>query len=137
VGFVISTYALTLDDMPSVMVRADVRGRIGAINYVEIPPLPTVEDVRRFLRELLSELIDRTAAETRIREEKLKSTLETYPFSAEGFESACEFASQDPAKALPRNIIKTLNECAISAWDEGKPVIDEAIVNEIAPLVFG
>ena len=137
VGFVISSFALTLDDMPDSMVRADVRTRIGAINYVEIPPLPTVNDVRRFLTELLSEVINRESAERRIQEQALGSSLETYPFSAEAFDMVCEYSSQDPAKALPRNIIRTLNECAISAWDEGKSIIDVSIVTSIAPLVFG
>jgi hypothetical protein len=36
----------------------------------------------------------------------------------------------------PRNIIRTINECAISAWDSKKPVIDDDVVNEIAPIIF-
>lgn len=136
-GFIISTYSLTLDDMPEMLYWGPVRTRIGANNYVEIPPLPTVEDVRTFLRELLSELIDQKVAEKRIQEKGLTTTLETYPFSAEAFDMVCEYASQDPTKSLPRNIIKTLNECAISAWDEEKPTVDTEIVNEIVPLIFG
>jgi DNA polymerase III delta prime subunit len=137
VGFIMSAYSLTIDDMPSMMIRQDVRTRIGAINYVEIPPLPTVEDVRAFLSQLLAEFIDQKAAEKKIQKEGLGVPLETYPLSAEAFEMVCEYASQDPTKSLPRNIIKTLNECAIAAWDEEKPIVDANTVNEIAPLVFG
>lgn len=63
--------------------------------------------------------------------------LAIYPFATDAFEMLCEFASQEPTKALPRNIIRSVNECAISAWDEKKPLIEPNMVNEIAPLVFG
>jgi len=137
IGFIISGYALTLNDMSELMVRADVRTRIGENNFVEIPPLPSIRDVQIFLRELLAELVEQNKAEEKIQNESLGVSLETYPFTAEAFEMLCEFASQDPTKALPRNLIKAVNECAISAWDERKPIIEPNIVNEIAPLIFG
>ena len=137
VGFIMSTYSLTDDDMPQMMVRGDIRNRIGAINYIEIPPLPSVEDIRIFICELLSNFIDRKAAEDKIQQQGLAVTLDTYPFDADAFEVLCDYASQDPIKALPRNIIKSINECAISAWDADKAVIDVEIVNEVASLVFG
>lgn len=136
-GFIMSTYSLTDDDMPQVMVRGDIRNRIGAINYIEIPPLPSVEDVRTFICELLTNFIDRDIAEQKIQQQGLSVSLDTFPFDADGFERLCDYASQDPVKALPRNIIKAINECAISAWDMEKKVIDIEIVNEIASLVFG
>lgn len=137
VGFIMSTYSLTVDDMPQMMARGDIINRIGAINYIEIPPLPSVEDIRVFITELLSALIDQNGAEHKIQEGKLSVSLGTYPFNAEAFETLCEYASQDPVKAIPRNIIKSITECAISAWDVEKAVIDVEIVNEIASLVFG
>ena len=48
----------------------------------------------------------------------------------------CDYASQDPVKSLPRNMIHVVNECAISAWDTDKPIIDTEIIHHIAPLVF-
>lgn len=136
-GFILSSYALTLDDMAEIVVRADVRTRIGENNFVEIPPLPSIRDVQIFLKELLAKLIEQNKAEQKIQNESLGVSLETYPFTAEAFDMLCEFASQDPTKALPRNLIKAVNECAISAWDERKPIIEPNIVNEIAPLIFG
>jgi hypothetical protein len=136
-GFIMSTYALTDDDMPPMMVRGDIRNRIGAINYIEIPPLPSVEDIRTFIKELLLTFIDQQTAEHKIQQERLPVSLDTYPFDAEALERLCEYASQDPIKALPRNIIKSINECAISAWDEEIAVINVGIVNDIASLVFG
>jgi len=137
VGFIISAYALTLDDMPEFVVRQSIRTRIGANNFMEIPPLPSIRDVQIFLKELLRELVEQGKAEEKIQNETLGVSLETYPFTAEAFEMLCEFAAQDPTKTLPRNLIKAVNECAISAWDERKPIIEPNIVNEIAPLVFG
>jgi len=136
VGFVIASYAVTLDDMPPLLVRPDIRGRIGELNVMEIPPLPAVE-VRVFTQQLLAELVEQDQAEKRIQQERLGVSLETYPFTADAFDLLCEYASQDPIKALPRNIIKTVNECAISAWDEGKAIVGTDIVNEVAPLIFG
>ncbi|MSQ48649.1 MAG: hypothetical protein EXR78_09765 [Deltaproteobacteria bacterium] len=137
VGFVLSMYGLTADQVPEVVNRADVRTRIGNQNYIEIEPLPTIADVRRFTLELLSQFIDKTMAEKRITAHKLTVALETYPFEAGAFDLLCDYASQDPSKALPRNIIAALNECAISTWDAGKYVIEQQIVNDIAPIVFG
>lgn len=137
VGFIMAAYALTLDDMSELAVRADVRTRIGENNFVEIPPLPSVRDVQIFLKELLAEVVDQVQAEQKIQNESLGVSLGTYPLTAEAFGILCEFASQDPTKALPRNIIKAVNESAISAWDERKPIIEPKIVNEIAPLIFG
>ncbi|MBW1928884.1 MAG: hypothetical protein JRJ13_06980 [Deltaproteobacteria bacterium] len=77
------------------------------------------------------------AAEKKIQDEKLGVPLETYPFNNSAFELLCDYASQDPVKALPRNLINSINECAIQAWDEQKPIVDDAIVNDVAPLVFG
>jgi len=81
--------------------------------------------------------LNKTRQRKKIQKESLGVSLETYPFTAEAFEMLCEFASEDPTKALPRNLIKAVNECAISAWDERKPIIEPNIVNEIAPLIFG
>jgi len=138
VGFIIAGYALTLDDMAELLYRADIRTwRVGENNFIEIPPLPSVRDIQIFLKELLGELVSQNKAESKIQKESLGVSLETFPFNAESFDLLCEFASQDPTKALPGAIIKALNECAISAWDERKPIIEPKIVNEIAPLIFG
>ena len=135
-GFVISTFANIEDDMPPIITRQDVRSRVSASNYLEIPPLPGVEDVKAFLEELLRELIDQDAAEARIQKKGLRSTRETYPFDAEAFDILCDYASQDPVKTLPRNIIHAVNECAISAWDVDELTVDTDIVHQVAPLVF-
>ena len=80
--------------------------------------------------------MNQNEAERRIHEKNLQSTRETYPFDAEAFDLLCDYASQDPIKTLPRNIIQVVNECAISAWDADKPVVDSPIVHNVAPLAF-
>jgi hypothetical protein len=136
VGFIIAAYAKDKEFLAELLVRDDISTRIGEHNFIEIPPLPSI-DVEIFVKELLAELVEQNKAEEKIQNESLGVSLETYPFTAEAFKMLCEFASQDPTKALPRNLIKAVNECAISAWDERKPIIDPNIVNEIAPLIFG
>jgi hypothetical protein len=88
---------------------------------------------------MLKFLIDHEKAEKLIKAESLPLKLQTYPFSESAFELMCDYACQDPHKSTPRNIIRTINECAMTAWDAEpkRRVIDDAIVNEIAPVVFG
>ena len=137
IGFIFGYFANTRDEMSEIVVRPDILNRVGANNFIEIPPLPSVQGVKIFLKELLSELIVQKMAEEKIQNEKLGVSLETYPFTAEAFDVLCDIASQDPVKALPRNLIKAVNESAISAWDEKRSIIDLNIVNEIAPIIFG
>jgi len=137
VGFIIAAYARDKEYLAELLVREDITTRIGDNNFVEIPFLPTIKDVQIFLKELLSELVEQNKAKEKIQKENLGVSIETYPFTVEAFDRLCEYASGDPTKALPRNLIKAVNECAISAWDERKPIIEPKIVDEIGNLVFG
>lgn len=136
VGFIISSLSLTIDQLGDVLFRLDVRGRLGTRNYQEISSLESMDNVRLFIQQLLAELIDRNQAEQRIQDKGLMTSLDTYPFSAQAFDLFCDYASQEPTRALPRSIIKALNECAISAWDADKAVIEEDLVHEVVPVVF-
>lgn len=137
VGFMLAGTAVAMDELPSVFLSGPVVRRVGRNNYIEIPYLSAVADVKIFLRELLKKLIDQKEAEKRIRAQSLETSLETYPFNAESFDLLCQYATEDPTKALPSHLIHCLNECAISAWDERKHIIEQNIINEIAPLIFG
>lgn len=136
-GFVIAGTAVTVDDMPELLVRPDVRTRIGEINIIEIPHLPAMTEVETFLKELLAKLVEMEKAEKKIQKESLGVTIDTYPLTTAAFDLLCEFASADPIKCLPRNVIKALNECCIAAWDDNKAIVDDSIVNDIAPIIFG
>ncbi len=137
VGFVIGFKADTRDDAPKVLVRQDVFSRVAAHNYIELDTLAAPANVKQFVEEMLAHLVDQNQANQRIQSEGLQSTTQTFPFTATAFELLCDYACQDAVKSTPRNIIKTINECAIAAWDAQNKVIDDTNVNEIAPIIFG
>jgi len=137
VGFVIGFKAVTVDEAPKMLVREDILSRISRANLIELETLSAPANVKTFVEEMLKHLIEQQKAEKLIQKEKLPSTIKTYPFTATAFDLLCDYACQDAIKSTPRNIIRTINECAIAAWDSQKKVIDDDIVNEIAPIVFG
>jgi hypothetical protein len=137
VGFIIAGFALSVDDMPEWYIRPDIQRRLGNNNIIEIPPLPAVREVEIFIDELITEFVDRSKAEGKIKNEKLKTSEKLFPFTKDSIEKICQYAIQDPTKALPSHIIKTINECAIRAWDEDNAIIEDNIVDAVAPLIFG
>lgn len=137
VGFVIGFKADTRDDAPQILVRGDVSSRISPNNYIELETLAAPANVQQFVQEMLAHLVNQDEAEKRIHADNLPSTKDTYPFTASAFALMCDYACQDVIKSTPRNIIRTINECAIAAWDGQHKVIDDDIVNEIAPIIFG
>ncbi len=122
------------------MVRPDVTSRIGKQNLIELETLAAPANVKTFVEDMLSHLIDPSKATSLIQAESLPTTLKAYPFTASAFDLMCDYACQDPHKSTPRNIIRTINECAITSWDATpakKRVVDDAIVNDIALVIFG
>jgi hypothetical protein len=136
VGFLIGFKADVLDDAPEMLRRADIQGRIGASNYIDIPSLPAVADVKAFMRELLNNLTDETSVKAKIKAENLNSEPGIFPFEKTAFELLADYANQDQSRSLPRYIITAINECAIQAWDDQKALIDDNVVNQVAPYVF-
>lgn len=137
VGFIIGFKADTRDDAPKVIFREDVYSRISAHNYIELETLAAPPDVQKFVKEMLAHLVDQEKADKKIKEYKLTASSATYPFTESAYDLLCVYACQDSFKSTPRNIIRTINECAISAWECDKKIIDDEIVNEIAPIIFG
>jgi DNA polymerase III delta prime subunit len=136
VGFVIGFKAVTVDEAPKMLVREDILSRISRANLIELETLSAPANVKTFTEEMLAQLIDRTKAADLLKTEQLAATLQTYPFTTSAFDLLCDYACQDSIKSTPRNIIRTINECAIAAWDSKKRIIEEDIVNDIAPIVF-
>jgi hypothetical protein len=137
VGFIIGFKADTRDDAPEMLIRGDVFSRVSPNNYIELETLSAPQNVKQFVEEMLAHLVDQNEANRRIQAKSLPSTVQTYPFTATAFDLLCDYACQDAIKSTPRNIIRTINECAIAAWDAGKETVDDQIVNEIAPIIFG
>ena len=136
VGFLIGFKADVIDDAPELLRRGDIHGRIGANNYIDIPPLPAVADVQSFIQDLLKNLTGAEKVQSKIDSGSLNSEHGIFPFEQSAFELLADYATQDPTRALPRYIITAINECSIQAWDEEKPLIDETVVNNVAPYVF-
>lgn len=136
VGFLIGFKADVIDDAPELLRRGDIYGRIGASNYIDIPPLPAVSDVKSFIRDLLNNLTTKELVEAKISESNLNSEHGIFPFDSSSIELLADYATQDPTRALPRYIISAINQCAIQTWDEGKQLIDDSVVNDVAPHVF-
>ena len=110
--------------------------RVGNQNFVDIPPLPAVADVNAFMKELLKSLTDDEKVKARIAKENLDTEPGIFPFEPAALEQLADYATQDITRALPRNIINAINECAIQAWDENKALIDPSIVDNVAPFIF-
>lgn len=138
VGFVIGFKADTIDEAPRMIIRPDVKSRIGAHNYIELDTFPAVANVQQFVKEMLGHLVDQGKATQVIQTEGLagSTTIDTYPFTTSAFDRLCDYACMDPIHSTPRNIIRAINECAIAAWDAEKRVVDDGIVDDIAPIVF-
>jgi len=137
VGFIIGFKADTRDEAPKVLLRGDIFSRVSASNYIELETLSAPANVKQFVEEMLEHLVNQKQADSRIKADGLPSTVRTYPFTASAFVLMCDYACQDAYKSTPRNIIRTINECAIEAWDAKKKVVDDDIVNRIAPIIFG
>ncbi len=136
VGFLFGFKADVLDEAPEILRRADIFGRIGASNYIDIPVLPAVADVKKFMRELLKNLTIEEQVEAKIRANGLSTEVGIFPFEMSAFDLLADYATQDQSRSLPRYIITAINECAIQAWDEQKLLIDDIVVNQVAPYVF-
>jgi hypothetical protein len=136
VGFLISFKADVLDEAPESLRRNDVMSRVGNQNYMDIPPLPAIADVKAFMRDLLLNLTLPNKVEGLIAKKGLDTKPGVFPFAPTAFELLADYTTQDITRALPRNIINAINECAIQAWDEEKALVDESIVNAVAPYVF-
>ncbi len=149
VGFVIGFKADTRDDAPKVLVRQDVLSRVGAHNYIELDTLAAPANVKQFVEEMLSHLIDQNQANQRIQSESLPSTTKTYPFTASG---SVGLAPEGPWPRFPTPLpphtfrppgrILLLKSCRLSArivadWYMctycGAPPIRRSLSRKLAP----
>ena len=85
---------------------------------------------------MLKNLTDEDSVNAKIASSGIDTEHGIFPFDRSAIELLADYATQDPTRALPRYIITAINECAIQTWDEEKQLIDESIVNDVAPHVF-
>lgn len=137
VGFVLSFFALGAGDMPGFMARDDIVGRLGRDNIIQLPYLDAVEDVRAFLADLRDHFFEASSVADRVAELGLPAGSDAlFPFEPDALDQFAAYATQDPTRALPRNILNALSSAAVAAYKAQAPLVSLAIVDETAPLVF-
>lgn len=137
VGFIISFWGTTLDDIPGFVIGEEIQRRLGKTNIKHLPYLNEIENIKDFLKDLFTAFIDKEKAKDIIKKEKLDTTINIYPLTEEALDLICQFATENPEKSTPSNIIMCINRCAVEAYNQNKKLIDGDIVNIIAPVVFG
>lgn len=124
VGFVFTTYGRYGEELPPILDREEIKNRIGDRNIIPIEHFGGGQDIRNFVVELLQELVDREKAAQEIQKHGLSTTLEAYPFTEDALDQFCEFLGEVPERSLPREIIRSINDCAVGAYRAGERVID-------------
>lgn len=124
VGFIVSIFAGSEEQIPQFVYRPDIVSRIGGAHTHHLNYFQQDQDVEKFLLDLSALVIDtqkRTEAE---RAKTIPSGLKFYPFSDDAKEQFIHLAVSAPGASLPRNIIDAVNECALCAFRRSARVID-------------
>lgn len=128
VGFVFASHGRHGEELPSILATDEIRSRIRDPNVIPIEELGGVQGIRNFVVELLQGLVDRERAGQEIQRHGLPTTPETYPFTEDALDQLCEFLGEPgetgELKSLPREIIGSINDCAVRAYRAGERVID-------------
>ena len=76
-----------------------------------------MDNVRTFILDVLSFLVDQDAAAATIKEHNLETEREFFPFTAESVDRLAEFIAEgDPKVQVPDQIIKRMGDAVIAAW---------------------
>jgi len=103
--------------------------------YLLMPPIGSVENVRKFVEGMLT-LIDKKCAAAKIKDNNLSISVDTYPFDADALHAIERFVVETPKRRRPRYIIAVLNKLGVHAFknkkfyltgDETKEVLDKYI----------
>jgi hypothetical protein len=132
VGFVLALRGAGDETLPEPLQHEAVTTRIGVANFVEIPYLYDQADLHAFVTDLVSTLVDQDCARAKLTEADLDSPIDTFPFSPEALELVQQYIYEDPLRALPREVLFTLDECAAAAVGKS-PIVTEEIVQEVLP----
>ena len=124
VGFIVSIYAMQEEDIPDFVFREDIKTRLNKANIHHLEYLAHDDDVREFLKDLFSLVIDEGKKAVKEKEGKVSVGLEFYPLTDEAMEELVNLAVTAPTASLPRNFISALNEGAVHAARRDSYVID-------------
>ena len=124
-GFIVSIYAMQEEGIPEFVFREDIKTRLNRANIHHLDYLAGDDDVRQFLRDLFTLVIDDDKKKEKEGQEQIPSGLEYYPLTDEAMDEFVELATRAPTASLPRNFISALNEGAVHAALRDSYVIDK------------
>lgn len=130
VGFVFAGRGAAADELASPLRHEAFMDRVGEVNFVEIPYLHDVADVVEFVKDLVEHLVDQDCAKKKLKTAGIDTPLDLYPFTPEALERINQYIYEDVTRALPRELLFTLNECGAAAVGKSA-VITEEIADEV------
>jgi hypothetical protein len=130
VGFFFASRGAASDEFPSPLQHDAFVTRVKESNFVEIPHLHDVQDVEAFVKDLVAVLVDADCAKAKLDEEGVDTPLDLYPFTPEGLEVISQYIQDDITRALPRELLFSLNECGAAAVGKSV-VVTEEIAQEV------
>jgi Cdc6-like AAA superfamily ATPase len=137
VGIILAASLRSQEDLDKLSPLSDdqVRSRFGYDDGdVEMPNFQS-NDTEAFLKDVLSKIVDHDKLKTQTG--SLKSRYSTqfdedvYPFTKEAFDTFVEYVSRDPAQAVPRAIMKRLDDLAFEAFEAQNPLIDGELLEKM------
>lgn len=128
-GFIVSIFAGSENQIPDFVYRPDIINRINRNNIHMLNYLQESQEVEKFLRDLLDLMIDPAKKQTAETNAQIPGGLAWYPFSDTAKDQFVETAVSAVTASLPRNLIKAVNECAVEAFQRASRVIDVQDLN--------
>jgi hypothetical protein len=117
-GVICTIGAVRVELMPAIMQRPEVLSRFKQDNYIRLVAYEH-ETAEAFLKDLLSHWIDTPRRDEVVKLEKLNEVPgydpDVFPFTNEAFSSFCNYLTNDPRDAKPREFLERLNRVAAQA----------------------
>ena len=124
VGFIISIFTVSEDEIPEFIYTQDIVTRLNQANIHHLEYLAHEDDVRQFLKDLFALVIDDEKKKAKEEQGQIPKALEYYPLTDEAKDEFVHLAISAPTASLPRNFISALNEGAVHAARRDSYVID-------------
>jgi len=117
-GVICTIGAVRQELMPTIMTRPEVLSRFKQDNYIRLVQYEP-ETAEAFLKDLLHQWIDVLRRDELITRERLNEVPgydpELFPFTSDAFTSFCNYLTNDPRDAKPREFLERLNRVAAQA----------------------
>jgi hypothetical protein len=124
VGFIVSIFAGSEEQIPQFVFRPDIVSRIGGAHVHHLNYFQQDQDVEQFILDLFALVIDAQKRGDAEKAGSIPSGLKFYPFTDDAKDQFVHYAVSAPGASLPRNIIDAVNECALCAFRRKSSVID-------------